>query len=358
MQSAATKGEAVTQMRETVSQKSVSVTHLLFDVVFILYVCGKLEQQMTKKKVRISNSSLNCYGTRVLTSGVDLTQYKRNPVLLYMHRRGLVIGRMENIRVEGDDIVGEPFFDEVTPESQQYKKQWDAGTLKMVSANFDIIALSDDSNDLLPGQYRPTVTKSKLTEVSIVDIGGNDDAIVLTHEGKELKLAAGEQNDFLPLLDNSKNEGQMKDLKAIALALGLPETAEEKEILAAINLLLGYKTENEQLKKEKDQLQLSTITAAVQTAIDEHRITADKKDHFIQLGQSAGLESLKVTLSAIPVVKKPTDFINLAGGQAATTEYKKLSEVPADKVKELRENDRATYMKLYKAEYGMDCPNY
>ena len=57
------------------------------------------------KKVRISNSSLNCYGTRVLTSGVDLEQYKRNPVLLYMHKRGLVIGLVKNVCVDGDDIV-------------------------------------------------------------------------------------------------------------------------------------------------------------------------------------------------------------------------------------------------------------
>ena len=36
----------------------------------------------------INTSGLNSYGTRVLTPGIDLTQYKRNPVLLYMHTRG------------------------------------------------------------------------------------------------------------------------------------------------------------------------------------------------------------------------------------------------------------------------------
>ena len=37
------------------------------------------------RKVRISNSALNQHGTRILTEGVELDQYKKNPVLLYMH---------------------------------------------------------------------------------------------------------------------------------------------------------------------------------------------------------------------------------------------------------------------------------
>lgn len=39
------------------------------------------------KRVRISNDSLNSYGFRVLTSGMDVTQYNRNPVLLYARAR-------------------------------------------------------------------------------------------------------------------------------------------------------------------------------------------------------------------------------------------------------------------------------
>ena len=51
------------------------------------------------KRVRISNDRINCYGTRVLTSGLDISQYEKNPVLLYMHQRGTVIGRVKNIKM-------------------------------------------------------------------------------------------------------------------------------------------------------------------------------------------------------------------------------------------------------------------
>ena len=36
----------------------------------------------------ISTSALNAYGTRILTEGLDIEQYKKNPIVLYMHRRG------------------------------------------------------------------------------------------------------------------------------------------------------------------------------------------------------------------------------------------------------------------------------
>lgn len=56
--------------------------------------------------------------------------------------------------------------------------------------------------------------------------------------------------------------------------------------------------------------------------------------------------------------QKPLDIIRPASGGSVTLEWKKLSDVPTDKIMELRTNDKPTYMKLYKAEYGVDCPNY
>lgn len=80
------------------------------------------------------------------------------------------------------------------------------------------------------------------------------------------------------------------DFKAIALKLGLPETATEKEILSTIEVLLGYKTANEQLRKEKEEIRLAGITTAVENAINERRITAEKKNHFVELGKRSALK--------------------------------------------------------------------
>ena len=158
------------------------------------------------KEAIISTPRLNSYGSRVLTEGIDLEQYSKNPILLYMHRRGsrndMPIGIMENLRVEGDTLYGTPHFDKDTEEERNISKKWDRGTLRMLSAGLDVIEWSEDPALLVAGQIRPTVTKSKLIEVSVVDIGSNDDALQvnLYREGKLLTLAAGEENPDLPLL--------------------------------------------------------------------------------------------------------------------------------------------------------------
>ena len=321
----------------------------------------RINENEMGKRIIISDESVNCYGTWISTVGMDISQYEKNPVLLWMHWRGMIIGCIKDIKKEDGRVTGEPYFDEVREDSKQAKAQWEKGTLRMASANVDVLEYSDAPELVKPGQYRATITKSKLTEVSMVDIGGNDNALplILNVQGKELKLAAGEESESLPLLiNNTQKTDEKMDFKAIALKLGLPETATENEILSTIEELSGYKTANEQLRKEKEEMQLAGITSAVEAAITERRITAEKKDHFIALGKQVGLESLKLTFEAMNPAQKPTDIIHPTGGSSATSEYKKLSDVPADKMMELRANDKATYMKLYKAEYGVDCPNY
>ena len=301
------------------------------------------------KRIVISDESVNCYGTWVKTEGVDISQYEKNPVLLWMHWRGIIIGCIKDVRKEGDKITGEPYFDEVRDE--------------MASAHFEVLETSDAAELIKPGQYRATAIRSKLIETSMVDIGGNDNALplMLSFKGEELKLSAGEENDSLPLLNNNnnqKNEEKM-DYKTIALKLGLLETAGENEILSSIELLLGYKTANQQLQQEKEQLQLSAITQTVKEATAKHLILAEKETHFIELGKKVGIDSLKLTFDSMTPIQKPLNLINTTGGGSSMSlDWKKLSDVPVDKMEELRNNDKTTYMKLYKAEYGVDCPKY
>lgn len=326
------------------------------------------------KRIRISSESLNCYGTWVRTGGVDLEQYNRNPVLLWMHWRGMVVGCIKDLRVEGTDITGEPWFDEVREESRLCKQQWEKGTLRMCSPNFEILETSEEPGLLKPGQTRPTVTKSKLVEVSMVDIGGNDDnTVILSYRGGELKLVAGEDNEALPLLatqpetdggnlpplDNPQNKkkNMNEHLKAIALKLGLPETATEADILARIGVLQGHEAANDKLRKQLDEIKLAGITRMVDDAVAAGKFTADKKEHFINLGKVAGAESLKLTLDSMAVAIKPMQLLDLGRpGEIPSGKWTKLSEVPTEQLKLIRANDPDRYRALYKAEYGIECP--
>lgn len=316
----------------------------------------------TSKRIRITNETLNCYGTWIRTAGVELKQFERNPVLLWMHQRGTVIGMIRDIRVEGDEITGEPYFDEVREESRLAKQQWDKGTLRMGSPNFEIIETSEDPALMKPGQTRPTVTRCRLVEYSMVDIGGNDDNIRLSFGGKE--LSHGSENS-IPLLNRKTNQhhtNMNEQLKTVALMLGLAESATLHDVQQKINVVLEYQNANEKLKKERDELKkeletmkLSGITALVEDAVKTGKIDASRKEHFITLGKSVGTESLRLTFDAMRGSVKPTQVLNRPAGQTSG-DWKKLSEVPTDELKLMRKEDPQQYRRLYKAEYGIDCP--
>lgn len=309
------------------------------------------------KRVRISNDSLNSYGFRVLTSGLDVAQYNRNPVLLYMHERGNVVGYVKDLKVENNEVTGELMFDCASELSQRCKKQFEFGSLRMVSAGLEILETSEDKDLLVAGQTRPTITKSKLFEVSIADVGANDDALVLQRNGKMITLGRDGDCD-LPLLNNNNKQKKTEEMenKTIALQLGLPETATDAEISAKLTELNQLKEQNVSLLKEKESLTLTNITSLVTQAITEKRLEEKDKDQFVELGKKIGAEELEKTLKAMhPAVKLSSVLGHQGGAPAGEQKFTKLSEVPADQIAVLRSENPEEYKRLYKAEYGIDC---
>ncbi len=317
---------------------------------------------MSKETV-ISNSSLNSYGFRVLTSGIDLTQYQRNPVLLWMHCRPwrgtndevLPLGRMENLRVEGDNLIGTPVFDENDEFSRKIKAKWESGILKMVSAGLRVIEESDDPSVVLQGQRYATVTKCKLLEVSIVDIGANDDALALyDDQDRRINLSQGNNGVCLtPINKQSINLNTIEmEIKKIALALGLAESATEQDVLARAEQLCKEAGEVAQLREAAEQQRNEALAALVDSAVTEGRFAADKRDHFLDLGKKVGLKALQETIELMKPSQRPSTVISPANPGAG--EYKKLSDVPVDKLEGLRSSQPDQYRKLYVAEYGVE----
>ena len=331
------------------------------------------------KEVIISTEAVNSYGTRVLTSGIDLEQFKRNPVLLWMHRRAfdgesMPIGKIDNLRVEEGKLIGTPVFDQNDEFARKIESKWESGFLRMASAALEPIEVNPDPALALEGQTRATVTRCKLIEVSIVDIGGNDEALQLCGaDGKQLKLAAGEDAPALPLLklnkpeptpENEPGEGEEinnnnKQLKTAMnkdqlILLGLPEDASDEQVTAALQLM---KTKAD----SAETLRLAAVTQCVDQAIADKKILAAQRDHYIKLGKAAGAEMLADTFKTMPIQRKPTDVLNLSqqsapGAGSQPKAYAKLSDVPQSELIALRKDQPAEYMRLYKEEYGVDCP--
>ncbi len=308
------------------------------------------------KEAVISTERVNEVGSRVITVGVDYAQYERNPVLLYMHQRGgdrMPIGRVENLRLDGAKIIGTPVFDLNDEFAKRIADKWENNFLRMLSPKFEIVETSNDPALILVGQTRETITRSKLIEISIVDIGGNDDALQLCYNGKTLELGSGATCDALPLLSLNKenpdegnsNNQNLQNMKTIFLALGLSETATSDQAVAAISALKD-RAEN------GEKLALAAVAGIVDAAIADTRINADQKDHYLALGKSMGADFLSKTLAPLKTAAKPTDFIDERGGKKETLELKWGDLTPATAEKLKGENPKQ-YIALYKAEFGV-----
>ena len=316
------------------------------------------------KEAVINTSRLNSYGFRVLTEGIDLSQYEKNPVLLWMHTRPfrgttdevLPLGRMENLRVDGDQLIGTPVFDMNDEFARKVADKWEQGILKMVSAGLVVLEESNAPEHIVEGQRYATVTRSKLREVSIVDIGANDDALALYSDDQLVNMKQdGELSKLLSLVSNPKETtvepiNISMPMKEIALKLGLPENATQEQILTAIG---GLQEQNRTLKAENEAAGVKSIELAVDQAVSAGKVSADKKQHFVELGKKVGLESLTETLNLMSGPVRPTDVIKptaTAGGEG----YKTLSEVPVSEIEKLRKEQPSEYRKLYQAEYGVE----
>lgn len=218
-----------------------------------------------KHQFIINTENVNSYGYRILTEGIDYAQYMRNPVVLFMHERGVnaykgseVIGRCTKLYKEGTTLIAEVEFDEQDEFAKKIAGKVERGYIRMASMFAEIKEVSADPHHLLEGQVYETVTACKLVEISIVDIGGNDNALKLSKDGKPFQLKK--------IVTNTSNN---MDIKVIALALGMGENTKEEAVLSALHSL---KTDKEKAEAEVVALK-KTIrenrTAEATTLVDK-----------------------------------------------------------------------------------------
>nr|DAX59635.1 MAG TPA: prohead serine protease [Caudoviricetes sp.] len=218
-----------------------------------------------KHQFIINTENVNSYGYRILTDGIDYAQYMRNPVVLFMHERGVnaykgseVIGRCTRLYKEGTTLIAEVEFDEQDEFAKKIAGKVERGYIRMASMFAEIQEVSTQPQHILEGQVYETVTACKLVEISIVDIGGNDNALKLSKDGKPFQLKK--------IVTNTSNN---MDIKVIALALGLGENTKEDTVLSTLHSL---KTDKEKAEAEVVALKKTiseTRTAEATTLVDK-----------------------------------------------------------------------------------------
>lgn len=291
----------------------------------------------------LSDETVNTYGFRLLTSGADLEQFKRNPVLYFDHNvHDLPLGRWENIRVEGDKILADPVFDMEDEKGREIGGKVDRGFLCMASVGFRVIETSEDPGTFLPGQTGLTVTKWILREVSIVGIGSNHNALRLYDENDR---ALGD-DEILQLFDMQQPKKQIKMKKETLEILNLADKPTDEMIEAAVLRLHGEKekalADKAAAEKKADEvkIKLEAIEAAdraakkteagqlVDAAIKDGRLS-EKEDGSVKKAWMAlfdgNHENAKTMLEGLPRRQSPAGSLKLGdeGGKRKESEWEK-----------------------------------
>lgn len=309
---------------------------------------------MDKKEIILSSSRVNSYGYRVLTEGIDAEQYARNPILLWNHNRPfrdtkdviLPIGKIEGLRKDGDLLIGTPVFDEGDEFAKEIKRKFEGGFINMSSIGIDVVEVSEAAEHLVQGQTRATITKSKLREVSLTDIGANDDAVVLYADGgNRVELSAEGVSNIIPKLNFNNNKNFYK-MKSIQEKLCLPANSTEADVLLAIDKLQGASQRVAELEERLAAQERTAVMSEVDRAVEQKKITADKRDHFVEIGEKVGLVAIKATFDAMNAAVKPTDAIGATPHKGA--EGKKWSDLSEAERLSLRTDDVELYKKLYR----------
>lgn len=318
----------------------------------------------------VSDESINSYGFRVLTAGIDTSQFDKNPVMLYDHDdwRHLPIGTWENLaKNETGEMLADPAFDEEDDFAARIKKKVDKGVIRMASIGIIPLEWSDAPEDMLPGQKEPTIVRSILREISVCPFGSNRNAFKLYDtDGNEIKLhEATKQFKSNKKEQLSMEKTQLKELLSTIQPLKLNSGMSEPEIFSAV---LSLSQRNQQLEQENKDLQkklddnaksveLKEKEALINKAVEDKRILASAKEAYLKLSTA----ELKTVLEAIPKPQNLSEFTkdgeDTSKKGRETWTFSDYTKKDSAALLEMKEKNPEQYKQLFKAEYGVEPKN-
>lgn len=279
------------------------------------------------------DNHVNTYGFSVLTSGIDLTAFDDNPVMLESHRNDAdyTLGRWINLRAEESKLLADPEFDE-----------GDSGRVSIVRGKVErgfikgaSIGITFDPNKLQIIEGKVVLTECRLLEASIVPVPSNSGAIALfSTDGERLKDVEIKK---MCLSAKSTKETKIEIMKkfeislAALTALGFkePEQVDDAQLSAKIEgLVSANATLTNKLKELNDAAEAELNAkreALIDSAIKEGRITADKKETFLSLAKN-DFALAQSTLNALPKKQSYAGKEGPEGKEEMTMEkFQKLS---------------------------------
>lgn len=250
-------------------------------------------------------SRLNSHGFVLLNTGGKFDRFKANPAMLHNHNEEELVGRWENLRVDGKQLLSDPVFDTEDDFSKKIAGKVERGFLKGASMGIYIEAAELQP---LPGiGLVPVVTDWELLESSVVAVPSNQMSLRLYSKNGELLSSPDSiKLSIDSLINKNKPENQMEKIlltAEAATALNLSKEPEATALNAAIMVLAASKAKAENDLKAHLSAQAKAL---VDGAISEGRLTADKRESFEKLAM-ADFKQAKDIIDALPAKQTFSD---------------------------------------------------
>ena len=326
---------------------------------------------------KIHDDSVNTYGFRMLTSGADLEEFRKNPVILYNHNDWEApIGRAEDIYIKEDGIYVDVLFDEQDPKAAEIAGKVERGFLRMASVGaWPPEEVSEDEALKLPGQTGPTFTRWTVREASIVPIGANHNALAMYDRTTGKRIDLTDKNAVVKLTDglniNHKPKRQT-DMSLLTQLLRLSDSASEQAVADEVRSLIALRdkqkaeiatltAERDSLKKqvedyekkEKETNRQRAVTL-VDEAVKDGRIDASGREAWLK-DMERDFDNTSVRLASIAKRQNiSAQVVPPAGGAAVTLRDMSFADIlKADRLKELKA-DKELYRQKFREAYGHD----
>lgn len=150
-------------------------------------------------------------------------------------------------------------------------------------------------------------------------------------------------------------------MKKIALKLGLAEDASEESIVAGVAAKDAKIVELEgkitALEVAAENVVKQKVIELVNSAVAEKKITGDKKENYITLGNQIGADALKAVFGDMVAAGSITDQIVPGGAGGSAVELKTFDDyykLGLGAVLKLRTEEPDKYRKLYTEKYGRE----
>jgi hypothetical protein len=253
----------------------------------------------------VCDSSVNGRGYDIVLSGIELERFRKNPVMYYNHlyqQDYLPIGRWENIRLVGNQLLADAVFDETDELGAKVAEKVDNNFLRAASITIKPLLVDAETYTDSAGKKQQRIKRilaSEMVEISVVGIPEYANAVKLEFDdsNQHLKsffaelaplshnISTPTPKQFLPMKISFMNA-----LAAVGAFIGMkqsPNVNDKNEVTFSADEVESFHAKMQELQKQVADKETSLAHAQKEyteklanqaTVIAQYKADIDKKD--------------------------------------------------------------------------------